>query len=104
MKVTVIPVVIGALVKSLNGFEDKRTSGDHPDDSITKIGQNRGCPRGVMVKVMDCRIVVCEFVLQSRYYVHFRATTLGKGINLLILPAMGQIALLLFSENSFGIK
>ena len=32
-----------------------------------------GCPRGVMVKAMDCRIVVREFELQSRYYVHFRA-------------------------------
>ena len=47
------------------------------------------CPRGVMVKAMDCRIVVREFVLQSRYYVHFRANTLGKGMNPLILPAMG---------------
>ena len=37
-----------------------------------------GCPRGVMVKAMDCGIVVREFVLQSRYYVHFRANTLGK--------------------------
>ena len=48
-----------------------------------------GCPRGVMVKAMDCEIVVCEFVLQSRYYIHFRANTLGKGMNPLILPAMG---------------
>ena len=48
-----------------------------------------GCPRGVMVKAMDCGIVVSEFVLQSRYYVHFRANTLGKGMNPLILPAMG---------------
>ena len=48
-----------------------------------------GCPRDVMVKVMDCGIVVREFVLQSRYYVHFRANTLGKGMNPLILPAMG---------------
>ena len=49
----------------------------------------KGCPRGVMVKVMDCGIVVHEFVLQSRYYVHFQANTLGKGMNPLILPAMG---------------
>ena len=49
----------------------------------------RGCPRGVMVKAMDSGIVVREFVLQSRYYVHFRANTLGKGMNPLILPAMG---------------
>ena len=48
-----------------------------------------GCPCGVMVKAMDCGIVVSEFVLQSRYYVHFRANTLGKGMNPLILPAMG---------------
>ena len=37
----------------------------------------KGCPHGVMVKAMDCRIVVREFVLQSRYYVHFRTNTLG---------------------------
>ena len=44
----------------------------------------QGCPRGVMVKAMDCGIVVREFVLQSRYYVHFRENTLGKGMNPLI--------------------
>ena len=49
----------------------------------------RGCPCSVMVKVLDCGIVVREFVLQSGYYVHFRANTLGKGINPLIPPAMG---------------
>ena len=49
------------------------------------------CPRGVMVKAMNYGIVVREFVLQSRCYVHFRANTLGKGMNPLILPpAMGK--------------
>ena len=38
-----------------------------------------GCLRGVMVKAIDCGIVVREFVLQSCYYVHFRTNTLGKG-------------------------
>ena len=38
---------------------------------------------------MDCGIVEREFVLQLCYYVHFRANTLGKGMNPLILPAMG---------------
>ena len=38
---------------------------------------------------MDCGIVVCKFVLQLCYYVHFRANTLGKGMNPLILPGMG---------------
>ena len=50
-------------------------------DLIIKIKLQKyvgGCPRGVMVKVMDCEIVVSEFKLQSRYYVHFRANTLGK--------------------------
>ena len=56
----------------------------------------RGCPCGVIVKAMDCGIVVSEFVLQSRYYVHFRANTLGKGMNPLILLAMGKIVPLLF--------
>ena len=32
-----------------------------------------GCPPGVMVKAIDYGILVSEFVLQSRYYVHFRA-------------------------------
>ena len=49
----------------------------------------RRCLHDVMVKAMDCRIIVSEFVLQSRYYIHFRANTLGKGMNPLILPAMG---------------
>ena len=45
-----------------------------------------GCPRGVMVKAMDSGIVVIVLVLPSRYYVHFRANTLGKSMNPLILP------------------
>ena len=49
----------------------------------------RGCPRGVIVKAMDCEIVVSEFELQSCYYVHFRTVILRKGMNPLILPAMG---------------
>ena len=46
-----------------------------------------GCPRGIMVKAMDCGIVVSEFVLQSCYNVHFRANTLGKGMNLPYPPS-----------------
>ena len=63
------------------------------------INLRRGCPRGLMVKAMDCGIVVSEFEFQSRCYVHFRTNILGKGMNPLILPAMGLIVpLLLFSE------
>ena len=62
----------------------------HSEISISTIlNKFAGCPRGVMVKAMDCGIVISEFVLQSRYYVHFRANTLGKGMKPLILPAMG---------------
>ena len=58
-----------------------------------------------MVKVLDGRIIVSEFKLQSRYYVHFRTNTLGKGKNLLIFLAMGWVApLLFFLKDGFGIK
>ena len=45
--------------------------------------------RGVRVKVMDYGIVGREFILQLRYYIHFQANTLGKGMNPLILPSIG---------------
>ena len=48
-----------------------------------------GCPYGVMVKAMERGIVVSEVLLQPRYYVPFRANTLGKSMDLLILKAMG---------------
>ena len=47
-----------------------------------------GCPCDVMVKALEFGIVVREFELQSRYYVHFPTNTLGKGANPLILPSM----------------
>ena len=70
-----------------NGLGDQ---GSIPGQVIPKIQKMaRGCPRSVMVKAMDCGIIVSEFVLQLRYYVHFQANTLGKGMNPLIFPAMG---------------
>ena len=54
---------------------------------------------------MDCGIVVREFKLQSRYYIHFRTNTLGKGMKSLILLAMGEIAsLMFFWKDDFAIK
>ena len=32
-----------------------------------------GYPHVVIVKALDCRIVVSEFDLNSRYYVHFQS-------------------------------
>ena len=55
---------------------------------VTYICNRLGYPRGVMVKALDCRTVVRKFELQSRYYAHFWTNTFGKGMNLLILPAM----------------
>ena len=69
------------------GWHQRETESKE-NDSVYEFKQG-GCPRGVMVKAMDCGIVVREFVLQLRYYVHFRANTLGKGMNPLILPAIG---------------
>ena len=41
-----------------------------------------------MVKAIDCVIVVREFEFQSCYYVHFRANTLGKAMDPIILPVL----------------
>ena len=50
----------------------------------------------VMIKAMDCWIIVSEFELTSRRYVHFLTNTLGEGVNLLIPPTRVQIVPLLF--------
>ena len=34
-----------------------------------------------VANMLDCDIVISEFKLQSRYYIHFRSNTLGKGMN-----------------------
>ena len=51
---------------------------------------------GVVVNVLRCNIAVSEFELQSRYFIHFMTDPTRKGMNLLILPALGSILLLLF--------
>ena len=42
-----------------------------------------------MVKEQDYVIVVSEFEILLRYYVHFRTNTFGKIMNTLILTTMG---------------
>ena len=44
--------------------------------------------RGVVAKVLDCDIIVSEFELQFRYYIHFGINTVGKGMNSLTLQAI----------------
>ena len=56
-----------------------------------------------LANLLDCDIVVSEFELQLRYYVHF--WTLREGMDPLITPVMGQILpLLFFYKDGFGIK
>ena len=40
---------------------------------------------GVVANMLDSNVVVNDFELQSRYYVHFWIYTFGKGMNLLFL-------------------
>ena len=58
-------------------------------DDNKKVKWRRVGPHGIKVKALDCGIVVSEFEFQSHYYIHFRTNPLGKGMNPLILAAMG---------------
>ena len=49
----------------------------------------RGRPRNIVANELHCDIVVSEFKLQSRYYVHFRNNTLGKGMDPLNATSYG---------------
>ena len=44
---------------------------------------------GVIVKALDCGIVVGEFELQSRYHVYFWTNTIRKGMNPFVFLSMG---------------
>ena len=51
--------------------------------SLSKLSETfliRG-PCGAVTNMLDSNIVVGEFNSQSRYYVHFWANTIGKGMN-----------------------
>ena len=49
----------------------------------------RRSPNDIMAKLLDCGFEVCEFELQSHYYVNSSTNTLGKVMNFLIPTAMG---------------
>ena len=72
----------GDLVASFFVFLRK----EHERQNIRLLG---GFPRAVIFKALDCGIIECKFELQSCYYVHFQTNSIGKGMNLLILPGMG---------------
>ena len=58
---------------------------------------NGQSPHGVVGNVLDCDIVVREFELQSRYYIHNRVYTYGEDMNNFIPPVIGWIT----SQMSF---
>ena len=62
--------------------------------------------RGVLANILDYDIIISEFELKSRYYVHIRTNLLRKGMNTFIpQPAMVEIIpLLLFYKNGLGFK
>ena len=49
-----------------------------------------GSPCSVVVNLLVYDIVVCEFELDLRYYVHFPTFIIGKDINLLVSPCYSQ--------------
>ena len=42
-----------------------------------------------VVNILDCDIVVSDFEIQSRDFVHFQINAFEKNMNSLILPPMG---------------
>ena len=58
----------------------------HADTRIHShtINHMWGCPRGVMVKAMDCGIVVSEFVLQSHYLPAICEMYMGRSLHIYI--------------------
>ena len=60
---------------------------------------------GVVVYIRVFYIVVSEFELQLRKYIHFQTNTLGKGMNPIMYTAMRWIvAQLVLFKDGFGIK
>ena len=48
-----------------------------------------------MAYVFVCDIVVSEFKLEERFYVHFRSNSSENGINSLIFPSIGTETIVL---------
>ena len=66
---------------------------------------SRGNLRSVMANVLYCDILVSEFELHLRYYVHFRTNALRKGMNLRIFTGneLNSTAIV-FNREGFSIK
>ena len=73
-------------------YEDNHYTTGTSKGGLNGVG---GCSRGIIVKALDCRIIAIEFKIQLHYQVHSRTNTREKGMNPLIIPAIGKIAPLL---------
>ena len=58
------------------------------DDNDYTTGTTRN-PYDALANMLDCNIVVSKFQLQSTYYIHFKANTFRKGMNVPIPPSYG---------------
>ena len=71
-----------------------------PTNKQTNVAKNHhkkktsssGSPRGVMVKELDCVIVVRKFEFRACYYAHFQTNIIWKCVTPFIFPSMCQIA------------
>ena len=84
--------------EKINGYLDLARELKKKKD---KTDEHKGerIPRGVVINVLDCDVLVSEFEL------HLRSNTLWKGMNPLILPAMGYIvSLLSFLKDGFSLE
>ena len=70
------------------GYKERSMSTENWRSTQTHRINLGGGAHDEMVKAMEYGIV-SEFELQSRYFVHFRISTLGKGMKPLIHPAIG---------------
>ena len=65
---------------------------DRQQGSLTqklKKSWGGGCSCSAMANVLEWGHIVCEFELQSRYFVPLATNTFGKDLNSHIPPAMG---------------
>ena len=63
----------------------EETVSDENDLDAVKISSEsiQSSLHWVVAYMLDCIIVVSEFELQLRYYIHFQINSLGKGLNTL---------------------
>ena len=93
MKVTVIPIVGGALETIPKGvvkwrFRNQRTRGDHPDYSIMKIGQNTGKSPGD-----SRRLVFIQTRVRNRQLMLVRKTLESKIITIIMIMTTTPITI-----------